>query len=293
MADIGGQAVIEGVLMKAPDKISIAVRLEDGKIKKRITDWIAFSKRNRFLGLPLVRGVATMAEMLFIGMESLTWSANQQAGEGEELSNKEMILTIMFALGLTVLIFIIAPFFLARFLAHDKGDLVFNLLDGVIRLLFFFAYLLIIAQMNDIRRLFEYHGAEHKAVHCFEAGKPLTVKNVQKYPTEHSRCGTSFLILVVGISIVVFSLIIDPRWYVKLLSRILLIPIIAGISYELLKLSSKFHDHPLMSIVVYPGILLQKITTRQPDDRQVEVAIAALKAVKPSKASYARPAKPL
>ena len=174
-----------------------------------------------------------------------------------------------------------------------RGDLVFNLLDGVIRLLFFFAYLLIIAQMNDIRRLFEYHGAEHKAVHCFEAGKPLTVKNVQKYPTEHSRCGTSFLILVVGISIVVFSLIIDPRWYVKLLSRILLIPIIAGISYELLKLSSKFHDHPLMSIVVYPGILLQRSPRASPTTGRSRSPSPRSRQSSRRRRPYARPAKPL
>lgn len=285
MADIGGQAVIEGVLMKAPDRYAIAVRLQDGSIRRKVQPWVSYAKRSRFLGLPFVRGVSTMVEMLVIGMGSLTWSANQQAGEGEELSDREVVLTILFALGLTIAIFVVAPFFLAKFLAKERGDLVFNILDGVIRLVFFFAYLLLISQMKDIRRLFEYHGAEHKAVHCFEAGLPLTVKNVQKYPTAHARCGTSFLILVVGISIIVFSLIVDPRWYVKLIARILLIPVIAGISYELLKASSKYGGGGVMRIVAYPGVLLQRITTRQPDDKQVEVAIAALNEVRPSKRS--------
>ncbi len=133
--------------------------------------------------------------------------------------------------------------------------------------------------MKEVKRLFEYHGAEHKAVHCLESGKPLTVKNVQSFPTEHPRCGTSFLIIVVGLSIVVFTFIVDPRWYAKLAWRVLLIPVIAGLSYELLKLSARLKGRFVMRAVVFPGILLQKITTKQPDDSQVEVAIAALNAV--------------
>lgn len=283
MADIGGQAVLEGVLMKAPEKYSIAVRLENGKIKTRLTPWVAFSKRNKFLGFPFIRGIATMIEMLAVGMEALTWSANQQAQTDEQLSTKEIILTILLALGLTILIFIVAPFFLAKFLTNGQHDIVFNLVDGIIRLALFLGYLLIISRVKDIRRLFEYHGAEHKTVHCFEAGLPLTVKNVQKFPTEHPRCGTSFLILVVAVSIVIFTLIVDPRWYAKLAWRVLLIPVIAGISFEILKFSAKFENKPFMKAVVYPGILLQKITTSQPDDKQVEVAIAALNKVKPKK----------
>ena len=279
MAEIGGQAVIEGVLMKAPDKYAIAVRLESGKIKTRLTPWLTFPKRHRLLGLPLIRGVAYMIEMLIVGMEALTWSANQQAEEAEQLKSYEIVLTILFAVGLTIVIFVVVPFVLARFFVQAKSNLVFNVVDGAFRLLFFLGYLLIIAQMKDIQRLFEYHGAEHKAVHCLEAGKQLTIRNVQEYPTEHPRCGTSFLILVVAVSIVVFSFISDPRWYVKLASRIVLIPVIAGLSYELLKVSARLKDHPIMRAAVFPGILLQKITTKQPDDKQVEVAIASLKAV--------------
>lgn len=279
MADIGGQAVIEGVLMKAPDRYAIAVRLESGKIKTRITDWLTFPRRHKILGIPLIRGVAYMIEMLIVGMEALTWSANQQAEEAEQLKSYEIVLTILFAIGLTIVIFVVVPFVLARLFSPGQSNLVFNVVDGAFRLLFFLGYLLIIAQMKDIQRLFEYHGAEHKAVHCLEAGKPLTIKNVQLFPTEHPRCGTSFLILVVGVSIVVFSFVIDPRWYIKLIARLVLIPVIAGLSYELLKLSARLKDHAVMRAVVFPGILLQKITTKQPDDKQVEVAIASLRAV--------------
>lgn len=280
MADIGGQAVIEGVLMKAPEKYAISVRLPSGHIKTRLTSWLTFPRRSKLLGLPLVRGVAYMLEMLIVGMEALTWSANQQAEEAEQLKTHEIILTILFAIGLTIVIFVVVPFVLARFFAQSRGELLFNVVDGAFRLLFFLGYLFLIAKMKDVQRLFEYHGAEHKAVHCLEAEKPLTIKNVQAYPTEHPRCGTSFLILVVGVSIVVFSFITDPRWFVKLVSRIVLIPVIAGVSYELLKCSARLKDHPVMRAVVFPGILLQKITTKQPSDDQVEVAIAALKAVK-------------
>jgi len=216
--------------------------------------------------------------MMILGMKTLTWSANKQTGEDEDLTLKELIFTFVFAFVITILFFVVAPFFLASYFDPTRGFL-FNAWDGLFRLLFFVGYVSAISLMDDVKRLFQYHGAEHKTVHCVEKKLKLTVKNVRKQSTLHPRCGTSFIILVIGISVVLFSFIITPFWYYKLLARIVLIPVIAGISFELLKFSARFQGHPVVQMIVYPGLMMQKITTKEPDDKQIEVAIQAVKAV--------------
>ena len=278
MQEVGGQAIIEGVMMKNGSAYSIAVRQPNGKIKLKKDQHNSIVKMIPFLKLPFLRGSVYLIEMLILGMKALTWSADAQTGEGEELSTKELVLTFAFALGLTIGIFILIPFFLASYLDPSRGFL-FNAWDGFFRLIFFVGYVSAISFIDDVKRLFQYHGAEHKVVNCFEQKKPLTVKHAKTCSTLHPRCGTSFIMLVIGISVVIFSFIIAPQWYVKLLSRIVFIPVIAGISYELLKFSAKFAKHPLMQMVVYPGLALQKITTKEPTDKQLEVALKALKAV--------------
>ncbi len=273
--DVGGQAVIEGVMMKSPTKYSTAVRLENGKIRIQTENFNSVVKKHPKLNIPIIRGIFYLFEMLIIGMKTLSWSANQQS-EGEEISNTEIGITIAVSILLSLGIFVVAPFFVTKLFTSDNG-MRFNLIDGGLRLVFFLVYVGIVGLFSDIRRVFQYHGAEHKAVNCNEKGMKLTVENVAKCSTLHPRCGTSFLVWVIMISIVLFSFITSPQWYIKLLSRIILIPLIAGISFELLKISAKLKDHPAIRIAVYPGLWVQKLTTREPDEKQIEVAIAAMK----------------
>ena len=273
--DVGGQAVIEGVMMKSPTKYSTAVRLENGKIRIQTENFNSVVKKHPKLNIPIIRGIFYLFEMLIIGMKTLSWSANQQS-EGEEISNTEIGITIAVSILLSLGIFVVAPFFVTKLFTSDNG-MRFNLIDGGLRLVFFLVYVGIVGLFSDIRRVFQYHGAEHKAVNCNEKGMKLTVENVAKCSTLHPRCGTSFLVWVIMISIVLFSFITSPQWYIKLLSRIILIHLIAGISFELLKISAKLKDHPAIRIAVYPGLWVQKLTTREPDEKQIEVAIAAMK----------------
>jgi uncharacterized protein YqhQ len=275
---IGGQAVIEGVLMKNDNKIAIAVRRPDGKIslkKEKIKPW---SKRVKFLGWPFFRGVVNLIEMLVIGIKALNYSANEASGEDVKISKWEFALTTIFAVIVAVGLFILLPLYLTK-ITQTKGIL-FNLIDGVIRVALFVLYILLISLMKDVRRIFEYHGAEHKTVNCHEDGKKTTLENVKKYSTVHRRCGTTFLLIVLIVSILVFSLIVTDSFLVKFVSRILLFPVIAGISYELLKLGARFPNNFLLNVLVWPGLLLQKMTTREPDKKQLEVAIKAFEAVR-------------
>lgn len=278
MQEVGGQAVIEGVMMKNGPRYSVAVRLPNGKLKVKKDEYHSITKNSRLLKLPFIRGVIYLVEMLVLGVKSLTYSADAQSNEGEELTTKELIGTFAFSFLLTVVIFIILPFFLSSKLDPTRG-FAFNVFDGVFRLLFFIGYVSALHFLEDARRLFQYHGAEHKVVNCFEQKKKLTVQNAKKCSTLHPRCGTSFIVLVIAISVVLFSFITAPQWYYKLLARIIFIPVIAGISYELLKFSAKFSKHPILQMVVYPGLMVQKITTKEPSDDQLEVALKALKAV--------------
>jgi len=275
MKPLGGQAIIEGVMIKAPDNVSIAVRLPNKKIRTKRDKYVSATQRSKILNLPFLRGIIHLWEMMVVGIKALTWSANQQ-GEDEELGPIEWIVTFGFAILLTIGLFILLPYYAAKFV-YDPHTVRFGLLDGIIRLLVFLLYLYVIGFMSDVRRMFQYHGAEHMAVHCYEHKLSLKVQNVRKFPPEHPRCGTSLLIFVVAVSIILFSLIRTPHWYYNLPARILLIPVIAGISYELLKLSAKYS---WLKWLTYPGIWTQKLTTRQPDAKQIEVAIAAVNKAK-------------
>ncbi len=294
---IGGQAVIEGVLMRNKDTIAIAVRTEKGKIilKKETLQGIA--KKYRVLQAPFLRGIVAFFQMLVVGIKALTYSTNVALGEEEEvLSFWEIagiiVLSLLFSIGL----FVLVPYVVTSVIGFDErtAPFAFNLVDGVIKLFFFISYVILIGTMKDIKRVFQYHGAEHKAVHCHEAGLPLTVKNVQRFPTIHPRCGTSFIAFVLLIGIFLLSVIaplttfIFPSFVmlpfflqkgILFVLRILFLLPIASVSYEILKLAGKYKENRLLHVLNAPGLLIQKITTREPNDAMVRVAMKALKAV--------------
>jgi uncharacterized protein YqhQ len=276
----GGQAVIEGVMMRGPATRAVAVRCPDETIvvdQKPVRDP---ARRFPFLKWPFLRGLVVLIDSLIIGIEALTYSASQAVGEEEELSTREIFFTVATALLLGVLLFIVLPTAATHFFAAKvKGSIGQNLVEGVVRVGVFLIYVIAISFMKDIQRVFQYHGAEHKVINAFEAGEELTVENVQKYSTFHPRCGTSFLLIVMVVSIVVFSLSGYKILWWRILSRVILMPVVAGVSYELLKLSGKYYRTLWCRIMIAPGKWLQKLTTREPDNGQVEVAISALKAV--------------
>lgn len=289
--NIGGQAVIEGVMIRGPKKYVVAVRSGNKIVTKQGRIPI---KKNKFFRLPFVRGFINLADMLVIGIKSLMWSA-EQSGAGEKKVGKGAIsFTLLVSIAIVILFFIALPYFLTNLLGftEEKKPIMFNLVDGLIRIAIFVAYIVGISFMKDVKILFQYHGAEHKAIHCFEKGKKLTAENIRKYSTLHPRCGTSFLLLVFLVSILVYSILPSiimnyypnfinlsqwVRWGILIPVRILLMPVIAGISYEILKISDKRQGNFLFRIVSMPGLLLQKITTQEPDSRQAEVAIHSLK----------------
>ncbi|HZK54621.1 MAG TPA: DUF1385 domain-containing protein [Desulfosporosinus sp.] len=278
----GGQAVIEGVMMRGPLESAIAVRLPNGEIEVSRVLLNTWAKKPIFK-LPLIRGFVALVDSLIVGTRALTFSANRSMGEeegGEELSFWDMVLTIGLAFGLGLLLFVGLPTGAAHLLRGQVTGVVWqNLLEGAIRLVVFFVYIVIISRLKDIQRVFQYHGAEHKAIFNYESGKELTVENARQFPRLHPRCGTSFLLIVVVVSIFVFAFVgLHPLWW-RLLSRMLLMPFVAGIAYEILKFSSRNLESPLVRWLIVPGLLLQKLTTREPDDAQLEVALAALKGV--------------
>ncbi|NMC73404.1 MAG: DUF1385 domain-containing protein [Geobacteraceae bacterium] len=280
--NIGGQAVIEGLLMRAPRSMAIAVRRPDGEIVVKRDRVTPLSERFPLVKLPLVRGAVALFSSLLIGIKALNFSANEALAEGEkkkEISSLAMGGTMAVALLFGVLLFFILPLYLTKLLVPVIGgsNLVFNLVDGVIRVLVFLLYIYSISRMRDIQRVFQYHGAEHKSIFAFEAGETLTVENVRRFSRLHPRCGTSFLLIVMLVSILVFSLI--PKLWpfsMKAGARIVLLPLIAGVSYELLKWSAKHDTSPLVRFLIAPGLALQRLTTREPDDDQVEVAIRSM-----------------
>ncbi|MDA8234944.1 MAG: DUF1385 domain-containing protein [Clostridia bacterium] len=279
----GGQAVIEGVMMRGPEDLAIAVRKPNQEIiieKKPVNSIV---KKLPFLKWPLVRGVVALFESLIIGVKALSFSANQSLDEEEEeLTTKELVLTIGAALGLGVLLFVVAPAALNRLTANLVSNIyLWNLIEGTIRISIFLLYVVFISRMKDIQRVFQYHGAEHKVIHAFEAGDELTVANAQKRSALHPRCGTSFLLIVMVISIFTFSFLGKQELWLRILSKLTLMPLVAGISYEVIKYSGCHADSPLMKVIIAPGLWLQRLTTREPDDSQVEVAIKALEAVLP------------
>ncbi len=269
---IGGQAVIEGVMMRDKERYAVAVRLPNGKIRIKKEK----SKFPKFFDFFFIRGIVGLAYMLKDGIAALQWSSNQQLGEDEKISKKELVGTILFSLFIAIIFFIAVPFFTAKLLQTD--GILFNLVDGLVRVLIFLGYLGILSRMKDVQTLFQYHGAEHKTIFCYEAKQKITCANIQQFPKEHHRCGTAFIFLVLIISILVFSLL-TGAWWVKLGGRILLLPVVAGLSYELIKLGERFRDYKIMRALLIPGIWLQKITTKEPSDKQVEVAVKALEGV--------------
>lgn len=281
--NVGGQAVLEGVMMRAPRSMAVAVRRPTGEIVVKKDEVVPLSERFPVVKLPIVRGAVALFTSLIIGIKALNFSANEamveEEGKQEEISSWAMAGTMAFAFGAGILLFFILPLYLTKLLVPVIGDsnIVFNLVDGVIRVSVFLLYIWSIARMNDIKRVFQYHGAEHKTIFAFEAGEELTVGNVRKYSRLHPRCGTSFLLIVMVVSILVFSLI-PKAWpfIMKAGSRVVLLPLIAGISYEFLKWSAKNDRHPLVKLVVAPGLALQRLTTGEPDDDQVEVAIRSM-----------------
>ncbi|MBN2567578.1 DUF1385 domain-containing protein [Candidatus Woesearchaeota archaeon] len=269
---IGGMAVIEGVMMRSPNFACTAIR----KPSKRIAVNCERVRKLPFAPLywPVVRGITIMVSMLVVGMKALTWSAQEVGEEDEKLSHLELALTVSVSLALAVGIFIGIPFLLA-WLFRFEGFL-FDLMDGVFRLAVFIVYLLLIGSFDDIKDLFAYHGAEHRTVHAYEAKQRLTPASVMRHANAHARCGTSFIMFVVAVSIVVFSLLVTETIWIKLVGRILLMPVVAGISYELLRWSAKPSNRIIMGILTWPGVVIQRLTTRDPRPDQVEVAIAAL-----------------
>lgn len=278
----GGQAVIEGVMMRGRRKLAIAVRKPDNEIIIEERPVNSIAEKFPFLKWPFFRGTIMLFESLIIGIQALSFSAYQAAeGDEEELSPWEMGITIAIALVLGILLFVVAPTTLARFLYAIPSTALINLIEGLFRIGIFLVYVVAISRMKDIQRVFQYHGAEHKAINTYEAGEELTVENVRRHSKLHPRCGTSFLLIVMVIMILIFGFLGKPTLAVRIISRIVLLPVVAGVSYEVLKLSGKYCDTPLMKVIIMPGLWLQKLTTREPDDSQIEVAIRSLKAVMP------------
>ena len=280
-AQVGGQAVIEGVMMRGVDHWSLAVRRPDDTIGLHDFPLVSWMVRYPILKLPVVRGVVALVESLAIGIRALTMSANESLGEDEqELSKKEIGVTLLVAFGFAVALFFLAPLFLTGLLDRWLGEgFLFWLVEGVVRVAIFVVYLLVVTRLPDLRRVFEYHGAEHMSIHALEHGEELTPDNVEKYRTLHLRCGTSFLLIVLVVSVFVFAAVGRPAWYWLVLSRVVLVPLIAGISYEIIKWAGRHEGSRVVRTIMWPGLALQWLTTRQPDRGQVEVAIAALQRI--------------
>ncbi len=278
---VGGQAVIEGVMMRGPELTATAVRDPSGKIQVEVKPVHSISERFPILKKPFIRGTVSLIESLVIGMKSLSYSAKMAGEEDEQLTDKEMAGTIVFALVLASILFIAIPTGAAKLFHVITADPVFlNLMEGFLRLIIFLVYIWGISRMKDIRRVFQYHGAEHKTIHCYEAGLPLTVANVQQFSRLHPRCGTNFLLIVMLVSIFVFAFLGWPSLAERIASRILLLPVVAGISYEIIRLAGR-SDNKIIQTAIKPGLWLQYLTTRPPADDMVEVAIESVKAVLP------------
>ncbi|MBQ1867407.1 MULTISPECIES: DUF1385 domain-containing protein [unclassified Selenomonas] len=279
---VGGQAVIEGVMMRGPKLTATAVRDPQGEIQVEANPVHSITERFPILKKPMLRGSVSLVESLIIGMKSLSYSAQMAGEEDEKLTDKELAGTIVFALVLASILFIAIPTGAAK-LFHDitEDPFFLNLMEGFLRLAIFLLYIWGISRMKDIRRVFQYHGAEHKTIHCYEAGLPLTVENVQKFSRLHPRCGTNFLLIVMLVSIFVFAFLGWPSLWERIASRILLLPVVAGISYEIIRLAGR-SQNAIIQTAIKPGLWLQYLTTRPPEDEMVEVAIESLKAVLPA-----------
>ncbi len=305
-ANIGGQAVMEGVMMRHKDRYAVAVRKENHEIEVKSDTHISYGKRFHVSGIPIIRGAFAFVDSLVLGMQTLTWSASffeeeepaDAAGRKKEaaaVSGKKeeepaadsdkgfMVLTVILSLALSIGLFMVLPFFISNIFrrATDSG-LLLGIIEGLVRLMIFVAYIVLISRMKDIQRLFMYHGAEHKTINCIEHGEELTPENAAKYSRFHKRCGTSFLFIVMFVSIAFFLLFFQifpiESMVLKVVCRILMVPLIAGVSYEIIQWAGR-HDSGLVCLVSKPGFWMQKFTTKEPDLEMLEVAIASIEAI--------------
>jgi len=273
---MGGQAVLEGVMMRGESTWAVAVRNPDGEIVVDVRDVPGWSERYR--KIPILRGVMGLGESLGLGYRALTWSANQQVPEEEQVSEKTMGFAVIFSMIVFAGLFIVLPLFVGGRL-DDVSILPFHLSEGIVRLALFVGYLVAISFIPDIRRVFQYHGAEHKSIAAYENNVELTPETAQQFSTAHVRCGTNFLLIVMVVAVFVYSVIPRPNIWFVIGSRIVLVPVIAGLSYEVIRLAAKNMQRGWVRTLMRPGLLLQKLTTREPDLDQLEVAIASLRAV--------------
>ena len=282
---VGGQAIMEGVLMRSPNFWGMAVRTPAGDVDLRAERFRSITRRNRLFRLPIIRGALSLGETLWLGMKALTLSTNIALGEEEELSKKEIAGTLIFAMVLGIGLFLVAPVFGTKGVGALLGNsienpMLFNLVEGVIRIVIFMAYLVGITLISkDVKRFFAYHGAEHKAIKVYERGEELIPENARKLDTSHVRCGTSFVLYVLVLSILAFSLLGVHGWLYMVVSRLVVIPLVAGIAFEFIMWSAKNQGNPLVKVLIWPGLQLQRLTTREPSDDMVEVAMASLKKV--------------
>ncbi len=301
--NVGGQAVIEGVMMRGPEHLATAIRRVDKTIELKKEPFISVTQTIKWMGVPIIRGFVSLIEMMIIGFRTLSFSAeryeldlkedeknkNEKFKEKSNVRNQvETIFSYFIAFGLAFLLFGILPYKVADWVNLSKNNLGFNLFAGLIRIIFFVIYVWIISRLKDVHRVFQYHGAEHKNVHAYEQDSELDTAHIQKFSTLHPRCGTSFMVFVLLVAILFFSIVDTlvatlilhhpPHWALRLGYHFLLIPLVSGISYEILKLSGKNVHHPLVKIMIIPGMALQRITTQPPDDEMVEVAMIAMKA---------------
>lgn len=291
---IGGQAVLEGVMMKNRDKYAVAVRKPNGEIEVEVEEYKGICGDRKFAKLPFIRGVFAFIDSLVLGMKVTTYSASFYEEEDEKPSKTEeklekmlgskadnimMTFTVILSVIIAVALFMLLPLFLSDLLGkYIRNASVIAMIEGLIRILIFIGYITGISLMKDIKRLYMYHGAEHKCINCIEKGRPLTVKDVKRSSRLHKRCGTSFLLFVVLVSVVVFFFIRVDNMALKLILRIALVPVIAGISYEIIRLAGR-SDNIIVRIISAPGLWMQKLTTKEPDEDMIEVAIASVEAV--------------
>ena len=292
---IGGQAVMEGVMMKNGDEYAVAVRLPNGEITVKKEEYKGIVKGKKILNLPFIRGVFNFIDSMILGMKTLTYSADlameEKAGNGgetdEEKKNEKkgsdnslmMTLTVVLAIAMAVGLFMVLPVLLAGLLRRFiTGSFLITLIEGLIRIGIFLLYVVLISKMEDIQRVFMYHGAEHKCINCIEHGLELSVENVKASSRLHKRCGTSFLLIVMVVSVLVTMFVRIETVWLRVLSRVILLPVIAGVSYEVLKLAGR-SESPIITAISKPGLMMQKLTTREPDEQMIEVAIQSVEAV--------------
>lgn len=272
----GGQALIEGVMFRSRTYMVICVRQPNNQILTHTEEIQSISKKYKLLGIPFLRGIVVMLEALYHGVRGLYFSANAVLEEKEQFTYKEFMIAVALALAMTSFFFIV-PFFLTSFL-NLKG-IIFNIVETIVRISIFLLYLTLVASWEEFKRILQYHGAEHKVINTYEAGVKLNVENAQNFSRLHPRCGTSLLFIMVFVSILLFSLMPNLGFNARLAYRLLLIPVIGAISYELLKLSAKFKNSKITKILILPGLTVQRLMTREPDDHMIEVAVKALKKI--------------